>query len=265
MAELCYAMREMCTLVLLHRPQHRWPVLIAANRDEMLDRPWDPPGAHWPDRPGVIAGRDRLAGGSWLGMNSAGVVAAVLNRTDSLGPAANKRSRGELVLDALDHNEAADAADALSAIAPEAYRTFNLVIADNSGVYWLNNRDGKAPVEVVAVPEGLSMLTSTDLNDARNFRIATYLPQFREAAEPDPDTGDWSGWQAVLRQRHSHPDAGPSGAMCIVTEYGYGTGSSSLIALASPEAIAAAKARNIWLFAKGRPDLEPYEPVALSP
>src|SRR6476659_3255713 len=57
----------MCTLVILRRPGHRWPVLIGANRDEMIDRPWEPPGRHWPDRPEVVAGLDRLAGGSWLG------------------------------------------------------------------------------------------------------------------------------------------------------------------------------------------------------
>jgi len=149
----------MCTLVLLHRPGHPWPVLIAANRDEMLAREWDPPGPHWPDRPGVVAGRDRLAGGSWLGLNAAGVAVAILNRTDSLGPAAGKRSRGELVLDALDHHEARDAADALSAIDPEAYRTFNLVIADNSGAYWLSSRDGRSPVDVKKFPPGMSMIT----------------------------------------------------------------------------------------------------------
>ena len=43
----------MCTVILLHRPGHAWPVLVAANRDEMLDRAWDPPGPWWPDLPGV--------------------------------------------------------------------------------------------------------------------------------------------------------------------------------------------------------------------
>ena len=36
----------MCTLVILRRPEHRWPVLIAANRDEMIERPWQAPGRH---------------------------------------------------------------------------------------------------------------------------------------------------------------------------------------------------------------------------
>lgn len=254
----------MCTLVLLYRPEHRWPILIAANRDEMLDRAWDAPAAHWPDRPGVVAGRDRLAGGSWLGVNHAGVAAAILNRTDSLGPAANKRSRGELVLDALDHSEAADAAEALSSIDPAAYRTFNLVIADNSGAFWLRSRDGASPVEASPIDPGLSIITSTNINDTGNFRIATYLPRFREAAAPDPDTEDWTAWRALLASREAQPEAGPSGAMCIVTDYGYGTVSSSLIALASAEASIRDGAEDIWLFARGRPDNAPFEPIRLA-
>ena len=86
-------------MVILRRPGHRWPVLIGANRDEMIDRPWQPPGRHWPDRPDVVAGLDSLAGGSWLGINDWGVAAAVLNRHGSLGPASERRSRGELVLE----------------------------------------------------------------------------------------------------------------------------------------------------------------------
>ena len=49
----------MCTLIILRRPNHDWPVLLAANRDEMSTRAWDPPARHWPDRPNVVAGIDR--------------------------------------------------------------------------------------------------------------------------------------------------------------------------------------------------------------
>src|SRR5437773_2414816 len=55
----------MCTLVILRRPEHAWPIIIGANRDEMIDRPALPPDRHWPDRPEVVAGLDRLAGGTW--------------------------------------------------------------------------------------------------------------------------------------------------------------------------------------------------------
>jgi len=69
-----------CTVVLLRRPTHAWPLILGANRDEMADRAWLPPARHWPDRRRVVAGLDRLAGGTWLGVNEFGVVATVLNR-----------------------------------------------------------------------------------------------------------------------------------------------------------------------------------------
>ena len=100
----------MCTVVLLKRSQHQWPVMMAANRDELLDRPWDPPAAWWPDRPGVVAGRDRLGGGTWMGLNRHRVMAVVLNRRGSLGSAPDKLSRGDLPLMALEHRSAEAAA-----------------------------------------------------------------------------------------------------------------------------------------------------------
>ena len=48
----------MCTLVLLRRPTHAWPLILAANRDEMANRLWKGPGRWWDDRPEVIAGQD---------------------------------------------------------------------------------------------------------------------------------------------------------------------------------------------------------------
>src|SRR6266852_7727808 len=121
----------LCSLVVLRRPEHAWPVVIGANRDEMIDRPAMPPGRHWPDRMEVVAGLDLQAGGSWLGFNDWGVAAAILNRHGSLGPAAGLRSRGELVIEALDHADAVTAAAALSYLDPAAYRTYNLIVADN--------------------------------------------------------------------------------------------------------------------------------------
>ena len=88
----------------------------------------------------MVAGLDVQAGGSWLGVNDDGVVAAVLNRVGRLGPAAGKRSRGELVLEALDHADAAAAAaQALGDLDPDAYRPFNLVIADSRDAFWLRH------------------------------------------------------------------------------------------------------------------------------
>ena len=105
----------MCTVIIHRRADHDWPLILAANRDEMIDRPWLAPARHWPDRPEITAGQDSLAGGTWIGINDHGVVAAILNGHGALGPAEGYRSRGELPLEVLDHADAAAAAEAAAA------------------------------------------------------------------------------------------------------------------------------------------------------
>ncbi|MSO91796.1 MAG: hypothetical protein EXQ86_00160 [Rhodospirillales bacterium] len=255
----------MCTVVILRRPGHAWPLILAANRDEMSDRPWRPPGSHWPDRPDVVAGIDLLAGGTWLGLNRYGVVAGVLNRRHSLGPAPDTRSRGELPLEALDHASARDAADALVRLEPRSYRSFNMAIADADGAFWLSSRRGEEGVppdegvRMFPLTAGLSMLTASDLNDERaSPRIHLYLPRFRSAPAPDPERGEWAVWESLLASR-DHSGNGPEGAMTVVTDSGFGTVSSSIVAL--PRRFEGKKP--VWLFCPGRPSAAPFAPVSL--
>lgn len=138
----------MCTLVMLRRPKDRWPLITAANRDELSTRSWESPARHWPDRPEVVAGLDKTAGGAWLGINDDGLFAAILNRKGSLGPAEGKRSRGELVLEALDHAEAGVAAEALLDLNPDSYRPFNLVIADRYDAFWLRHAGSNSSLRI---------------------------------------------------------------------------------------------------------------------
>ncbi len=211
---------------------------------------------------------DEQAGGSWLGLNDHGVVAAILNRRHSLGPAPDKRSRGELVLEALDHADASAAAEALSMLDATAYRPFNMVVADESGAFWIRNlgdratgANARAAVDVSRVPEGVSMLTAWDLNDEEaSDRTRHYLPRFRAAAPPRPDVGDWEEWAALLadRERASGADD-PNAAMHVDTGWGFGTVSSSLIALPARDL----EVKPIWLFASTVPAREPFRPVSL--
>jgi hypothetical protein len=251
----------MCTVVFLRRPDHEWPLILGANRDEMCTRPWLPPGRHWPDRPEVIAGLDQLAGGSWLGLNDHGVVAGILNRHGSLGPAPGMRSRGELVLEALDHADALAAALALREIDGRAYRTFNLFVADNRDAFWLRHADesGRTPLDVFPLPEGVSMLTSADLSDRHAPRVRKYLPLFAAAPPPDPAAGEWRHWEELLSSRTEDGDAGPQSALSIVTGTGFETCSSALIAL---PAIEAAGRRPVWRFAAGLPRPGAYAAVS---
>lgn len=219
----------MCTLVLLRRPEAPWPLLLAANRDELASRPARPPARHWPDRPFVRGGLDVTAGGTWLGLNDDGVVAAVLNRRGTLGPEPGKRSRGELVLEALDHAEAHMAADALRGLDPAAWRPFNLVVADAVDAFWLRHT-GDGPIRIVPIPEGLHMIEAGELDDPASARIARFLPQFAFVGAPDPASGDWAAWENLLADRSARGED-PRDAMCIVTDGEYGTVSSALVAL----------------------------------
>lgn len=243
----------MCVLILLRRPGHAWPLLAAANRDEMTDRPWRAPARHWPDRADAVAGLDLEAGGSWLGRNDHGVVAGILNRPGALGPRAGKRSRGELVLEALDHADAAAAADALRALDGRSYRPFNLVVADSHDAFWLRLGADARAVECHPIPAGLSMITAHDLNDPACPRIARNLPRLRAAPAPDPDRGDWAAWRALLAE--SEP---PGAALTVRGPGGFGTVSSALLAVPAPGRGGAAP---VWLFAAGPPDETEYRPL----
>lgn len=250
----------MCTFVILRRPDNDWPVLIAANRDEMIDRPWLPPGRHWPDRPDIVAGQDTLAGGSWLGINDHGVVAGILNRHGSLGPAAGQRSRGELVLEALDHADARAAAEALEHIEPAAYRTFNLMIADNRDAFWLRHADpsGTLPVAVKPLKPGLHMIASGDLDDDELPRLKRYRPLFEAAKPPDPSRDEWGAWEKLLTDGDLKPGDEAQSVMRFDTGRGFATVSSSLIAL---PAMAFPDRKPRFRFASHQPTASPWRDV----
>src|SRR5262249_10657645 len=90
-----------CTLIALHHCIDRAPLVIAANRDEFLDRPAEGPALREIAGGRIVAPRDVRAGGTWLGVNALGVFAALTNRRTS-EPDPVRRSRGLLVLDALE-------------------------------------------------------------------------------------------------------------------------------------------------------------------
>ncbi len=210
----------MCTVVLLHRPGHRWPLLLAANRDERLDRPWEPPAA-WPESPGVVAGRDLLGGGTWMALRG-GVVAAVLNRPGSLGPAPGKRSRGELPPMAVRHADAREAADALARLDGSDYRSFNLVVADRDAAWFVRNLGAGRP-EAMRLAPGLHMVTAHDPDDPESPRVHRHLSRFEAAAVPEPP--DWAGWASLLLD-----DSGPEGTeLHVPPRAGFGTVCSSLL------------------------------------
>ncbi len=119
----------------------KYPLVIAANRDEDYDRPTLP--AHfWTDSPNILGGRDALHGGSWLAVTRSGRFAAVTNLRGSVRDA-QKRSRGELVSDFVrDDTDPSSYVDQVSRRAAE-YAGFHLVAGVRDEVVLLSGAVSK--------------------------------------------------------------------------------------------------------------------------
>ena len=117
--------------------------MLAANRDEFYDRP-TAPAAFWSDVPGLFAGRDLRAGGTWLGVTRSRRVAALTNQREPSARVAGAPSRGGLVVEFLKGREGCE--EFLARLAPRAerYAGFNLLLYDGDSLWSFANGDGTA-------------------------------------------------------------------------------------------------------------------------
>ncbi len=125
----------MCLILVAWKMHADHPLVIAANRDEFHGRP-AARAAFWDDRPGILAGRDLQARGTWMGVSRAGRFAAVTNYRGGTEPGAAE-SRGALVTRYLEGVGVPELAQRAS-----AYSGFNLLASDGEELHWLSNRDG---------------------------------------------------------------------------------------------------------------------------
>src|SRR5262249_6939887 len=130
----------MCLLVLMYRVVEDAPLIVGANREELYSRGGEPPQLLV--GPGsAVGGRDPVSGGTWLGVNSRGVLVAVTNRPKSQPPE-RPRSRGLLVRDLLGCPTAKIAAEAAARELDRGnYAGCNVVCADADNVLVLHASD----------------------------------------------------------------------------------------------------------------------------
>lgn len=144
----------MCVIAFACNVHPRWRLLLIGNRDEMHARP-SAPLQHWPGAPGLIAGRDLEAGGTWMGVRAPGRACVVTNVRDPDAPR-ERASRGWLVADFLQgHDSAAAHAAALRATAAR-YRPFNLLLFDAGAACFVSNDPDVRARTIAAGVHGLS-------------------------------------------------------------------------------------------------------------
>ena len=231
----------MCTLIALHRRVPNSPLLIAANRDEYLDRPAEGPAlregltARDQGRGGaILAPLDLRAGGTWLGINASGVFAAVTNRrTDAPDPAF--RSRGMLVMDVLSTPTAEEAAGRIESLPADAYNPFNLLIADDESAHLLTY--GPTPERMDLAPGAYVVGNIHPMEKSSKVdRIQRTLDEEMLNLEGTGATAsEVLDRMAVLCRSHEGHE--PLEATCVHADgVGYGTRSSTLLRTgASPE------------------------------
>ena len=229
----------MCLLVVLHRAHPDSPLVVAANRDELLARQATTMTVLADGPPRVLGGRDQVAGGTWLAVNEHGLVGALTNR-----PAAKRdpslRSRGEWPLFLARFETAAEAAEAfVRAFPPVEFNPGWVLVGDGRELFYI---DMTRPVaRPVALAPGAHILENRSLEgpspkvDLVRRRLAGIEAAHRDELVQRLRTVLAS--HAVPRRRAPAPEGSPEGApprpapadAACVHLGAYGTRSSTLV------------------------------------
>jgi hypothetical protein len=223
-----------CTVLLKFTPGARWPLLLAAVRDEFADRAWDGPARHWTGAAAsLIGGRDRQAGGTWLALApEEPAMAALLNGIPLQGnPGVARPSRGGLPLAALSSPSLPDFT---------GYDTFHLLHAGlGQAEVW--SWDGVSTKHQKLDP-GCHILVNLGVDAGDDPLVPHFQPLLEAVADPDPRPGlapdeAWGGWVRLLAGDGLDPE--DERALIVRREYDrriYASTSASLLALA-PDAV----------------------------
>jgi uncharacterized protein with NRDE domain len=174
------------------------PLIVAANRDERYDRPAVAMTVLRADEPRILGGRDEQAGGTWMAVNSCGVVAGLTNQPSAAGRDPSRRSRGELPLAFAAHREAATAVGAVG-VNPADYNPCWMLVGDRHSLFSVGlSGGGKAEVEQLG--PGLHILENAPLR-ARSAKamFVERLVRRERAARPGGVAGTVDALEAVLR------------------------------------------------------------------
>lgn len=219
----------MCTLVAIHRRIPGAPLVVAANRDEYLDRPAEGPAVRVGEAGPVLMPRDLRAGGTWLGLSARGLFAAVTNRPCA-DPDPARRSRGHVVPEALAAGSAREAAERFERLPRRAYNPFNAFVADAHQAFAMIYDDAPGVKELAP---GAHVVGNGDPDSRAHPKQARVLERAEAAAELDRD--DVLPALAALCAEHT-PGPASLADTCIHLE-GYGTRSSLLLLLAEDPAL----------------------------
>ncbi len=209
----------MCLITVACRASARFPIAVAANRDELHARASAPAG-WWPDAPDVLGGRDLVAGGSWLAIDRRGRIGAVTNRAPPQTVAA-PQSRGALVAEYVTGTATADEFAERARADGERFGPFNLVLVDAAGARIVSNQG-----ESLRFTDGIASFGNAELDAAWPKLGAATAGVERALGADDPV----SALLDVLATRRVPPPAhGPDRDNAFIVGAEFGTRCSTVI------------------------------------
>lgn len=193
----------MCLIVFAYKVHEDYPLILAGNRDEFYNRPAQK--AHfWKDEPGLLAGKDLKAGGTWMGITKNGRFAAITNFRDMNNIKSDAPSRGDIVKGFL--TSSASPLDYLSDLKNEAHRYngFNLIAGSIDKLYYLTNQqdifteiepgyhaisnaylDTHWPKTETALQKFKALTDSNDFSEPELFNLLTHSERFPDKDLPE--------------------------------------------------------------------------------
>ncbi len=230
------------------------PLVVGANRDELMDRPATPVTVLAPSGPRILGGRDEQSGGTWLAVNEHGVCAGLTNQPLGDDKDPSKRSRGDLPLALARHATAAAAVEALVAgYRPADYNGCWLLVGDRTSLWFVDfTGTGPGPARATALPPGVHVLENRALGQP------SAKVDLVRAALGEPRTGEAvdAAFRTVLADhRIPEDDERPNSASCVHLDT-FGTRSSCLVRVGAGTSVP-----RMWV-APGPPCSTPYDDVS---
>ncbi len=256
----------MCLLVVASRIVADEPLIVGANRDEVLDRPSTPVTVLSAGPPRVLGGRDELSGGTWLAVNQDGVCAGLTNQPLGDAKDPRKRSRGELPLAAARCATAREGVQLLGRdFDPADYNGAWLLVGDRTSL-WSVDFTG-ASVVAVELPPGIHVLENRAV-DTPSAKVDLVRESLRDVvgataagsgAGLDADAVEAAFRRVLVDHRIPEGDERPNSGNCVHLDR-FGTRSSCVVRVGAGGG-GAVQAPRIWV-ADGPPCTTPYLDVS---
>jgi uncharacterized protein with NRDE domain len=214
-----------CLLVVASRVAAGEPLLVGANRDELLERPSTSVTVLDEGPPRIVGGRDELSRGTWLAVNEHGVCAGLTNQPLGDAKDPSKRSRGELPLELARHATASDAVAALlSEFQPADYNGSWLLVGDRTSLYFVDFT-GSGEGVAIDLPPGIHVLENRALGET-SPKVDLVRAQLDVA--PDGDELADAFRRVLADHRNPEGEERPNAANCVHLET-FGTRSSCIV------------------------------------